>query len=141
MFYIGTSLGGCLRSLMAGEVSEDRVMFIVTRTMCPDFQRYIQVVEAYHNQGNPYSRNPDKYELSDYELEEVTDLATRLWNAGKVHQPRVYVEERSYGKYSHPFGYGDGLWLEVRPSNHNTTPAVVEAYERYKMLDALTKND
>ena len=141
MFYIGTSLGGCLRSVLANEVSEDKVMFIVTRTMCPDFQRYIQVVEAYHKQGNPYARNPGKYELGYYKLEEVTDLATRLWNSGKIHQPRVFVEEQSHGRYTHPFGYGDELWLEVRPSNYNTTPAVVDAYEKYKMLDALTKHD
>jgi hypothetical protein len=141
MLYIGTSLGGCLRSLLAGEVSEDEVMFIVTRTMCPTFDQYINVVEMYHKQGNPYARNPDKYELNDYKLEEVTDLATRLWNAGRIHQPRVFVDNQSYGNYSHPFGYGDGLWLEVRPSNYNTTPVVVAAYEKYKMLDALTKHD
>lgn len=141
MLYIGTSLGGCLRSILAHEVSEAEVMFIVTRTMCPTFQEYIDVVEMYHKQGNPYSRNPDKYELDDYKLEEVTDLATKLWNSGKIHQPRVFIEDHSYGKYSHPFGYVDGLWLEVRPSNYNSTPAVVEAYEKYKMLDALTKHD
>ena len=35
MMYIGTSLGGCLLSIMGGEVSEDDVMFIVTRTLSP----------------------------------------------------------------------------------------------------------
>lgn len=136
---IGLSLGGCLASIMRGEVSEDDVMFIVTRTKCPDFVRYITVVEQYHKQGNPYSRNPEQYELNDYPLERVIDLATRLWNAGKIHQPRVFVEEGYGVSYNHPVGYGDGLWMEVVPSNQNTTPAVVEAYKKYKMLDALTK--
>jgi hypothetical protein len=77
MKLIGLSLGGCLSSLMRGEVSEDDVMFIVTRTNCPDFDRYIKVVEAYHSQGNIYSSNPERYELTDYPLEKVTDLATR----------------------------------------------------------------
>lgn len=134
---IGLSLGGCLTSLMRGEVSENDVMFIVTRTDCPTFDNYIQVVEMYHAQGNPYSRNPQNYELIDYPLEKVTDLATRLWNAGKIHQPRVFAEYN--GTYRHPSDYGDGLWMEVVPSNRNTSPAVVEAYEKYKMLDALTK--
>jgi len=31
------------------------------------------------------------------------------------------------------------LWLEVVPTNSNTTPVVVEAYEKYKMLDSLTR--
>lgn len=134
---IGLSLGGCLRSLMAGEVSEDEVMFIVTRTDCPDFDKYIQVVEIYHSQGNPFSKNPDHYELNDYPIEQVTDLATRLWNSGKIHQPRTFTDRG--GNYRHPADYGDGLWMEVAPSNRNTNPAVMEAYEKYKMLDALTK--
>ena len=31
------------------------------------------------------------------------------------------------------------IWVEVSPKNRNSTPMVVEAYEKYKMLDALTK--
>jgi hypothetical protein len=139
MKLIGLSLGGCLTSLMRSEVSEDDVMFILTRTNCPDFDRYIKVVEAYHKQGNPYSRNPEQYVLTDYPLEKVTDLAIRLYNAGKIHQPRVFVGDGYSGSYRHPAEYGDGLWMEVAPSNRNTTPAVVEAYEKYKMLDSLTK--
>lgn len=138
MKYIGLSLGGCLRSVMAGEVSEDDVMFIVTRTFAPKFADYIQVVETYHRQGNPYARKMDRYELGDYALEDVTDLATRLWNAGKIHQPRVVISD-SYGSYNHPVGYGDGLWMQVVPNNTNATPVVVEAYEKYRMLDSLTK--
>ena len=52
MMYIGTSLGGCLVSLMHNEVSEDEVMFIVTRTFCPDYDAFIQVVEQYYSEGN-----------------------------------------------------------------------------------------
>ncbi len=139
MKHIGLSLGGCLRSIMAGEVAEDDVMFIVTRTNCPKFDQYIQVVEQYHTQGNPYSSNPEKYELNDYPLEWVTDLAVRLWNAGKIHQPRIFVSETGR-PFRHPVGYGDGIWMQVVPSNRNTTPAVVEAWEKYKMLDSLTRD-
>lgn len=135
---IGLSLGGCLTSLMRGEVSEDDVMFIVTRTNCPDFARYITVVETYHSHGNPHSSNPEQYELIGYPLEKVTDLATRLWNNGKIHQPRVFTDYS--GTYRHPVEYGDGLWMEVVPSNRNTNPAVIEAYEKYKMLDSLTRD-
>lgn len=138
MKYIGLSLGGCLRSIMADEVSEDDVMFIVTQTRAPTFSKYMDVVEHYHGKGNPYARNSVQYELNSFPLEDVTDLATRLWNDGKIHQPRIFVED--YGRpYSHPISYGNGLWIEVAPSIRNTTPAVVEAYKHYKMLDALTK--
>lgn len=141
--YIGTSLGGCLLSLMANEVSEDQVMFIVTRTLCPDYSTFIQVVEQYYAEGNPYARNPAQYGLGDYDLTNLKDLATRLYYSGKIHQPRVFDDAgrkagHSYS-YNHPAKLGQGLWMQVVPTNDNSTPAVVEAWEKYKMLDNLTK--
>ena len=150
MMYIGTSLGGCLLSLMNGEVSEDEVMFMVTRTNCPEFEQYVAVVESYHSQGNPYASNPELYELNDHPLEKVIELASRLWYAGKIHQPRTFVGDRHGSTFRHPAGYGHGLihdhtryghglWMQVVPTNQNTNPAVMEAWEKYKMLDVLTK--
>ena len=139
MMYIGTSLGGCLVSLMHNEVSEDEVMFIVTRTNCPEFEQYVAVVESYHSQGNPYAQRPELYELRDHPLEKVIELATRLWESGRIHQPRAFVGDRYGGTYRHPANYGHGLWMQVVPTNQNTNPSVVEAWEKYKMLDELTK--
>jgi hypothetical protein len=143
MMYIGTSLGSCLLSLLAGEVSEDKVMFIVTRTFCPNYDAFIQVVQQYHAEGNPNARNPAQYGLGDYDLNEVTNLATRLYYSGRIHQPRVFDDEgRKAGHsypYNHPAKLGQGLWMQVVPTNDNSTPAVVEAWEKYKMLDNLTK--
>jgi len=141
--YIGTSLGGCLLSLMNNEVSEDQVMFIVTRTFCPDYDAFMQVVQQYHAEGNPNARNPAQYGLGDYDLNEVKNLATRLYFSGRIHQPRVFDDEsrragHSY-PYNHPAKLGHGLWMQVVPTNDNSTPAVVEAWEKYKMLDNLTK--
>ena len=136
MMYIGTSLGGCLLSLMSGEVSENEVMVIITRTDCPDYDKFIGVVKAYHAQGNPYATNPDRYELNDHSLEDLLVLAERLWYNGKIHQPRTF---RGSTSYRHPFNHGDKLWFEVVPTIDNTTPAVIDAYEKYKLLDTLTK--
>ena len=141
MMYIGTSLGGCLRSLMTGEVSIDEVMFIVTRTNCPTFEKYIDVVKQYYAEGNPYARKSSQYELSESSLDDVIEMASRLYYLGKIHQPRVFVEEGGFGvAYSHPTQYGNGLWMQVVPTNTNTTPSVVEAYEKYKLLDVLTRD-
>jgi hypothetical protein len=136
MMYIGTSLGGCLLSLMHGEVSEDDVMVIITRTNCPDYDKFVGVVKAYHAQGNPYASRPELYELNDYKLDDLIDLGTRLWYSGKIHQPRNFLDSTNY---RHPFVNGNKLWFQVVPTNENTTPAVVDAYEKYKMLDILTK--
>ena len=136
MMYIGTSLGGCLLSLMNDEVSEDDVMVIITRTDAPDYDRFIGVVKAYHAQGNPGASNPERYELDDYALDDLIDLAHRLWNNGKIHQPRSFLNDTSY---RHPFLNGDSLWFQVVPTIDNDNPAVVDAYEKYKMLDILTR--
>jgi hypothetical protein len=142
--YIGTSLGGCLNSLMANEVSENEVMFIVTRTMCPDYNTFMQVVEQYYAEGTPVTRSTYSYALGEYDLTKVKELATRLYYSGRIHQPRVFDDEgrrsgHGYYEYTHPARLGHGLWMQVVPTNDNDTPAVVEAYEKYKMLDALTK--
>jgi hypothetical protein len=141
--YIGTSLGGCLNSLMANEVSEEDVMFIVTRTLCPNYETFMQVVEQYYAEGTPVSRTTYSYSLTDYDLTKVKELATRLYYSGRIHQPRVFDNEgRKEGhhyQYNHPARLGQGLWMQVVPTNDNTTPAVVDAWEKYKMLDNLTK--
>jgi hypothetical protein len=40
--------------------------------------------------------------------------------------------------FIHP-GLSNDVWIEVSPKSRNTTPAVVQAYEHYKMLDSLTQ--
>ena len=143
MKYIGTSLGGCLNSLMANEVSEDEVMFIVTRTMCPTYVTFMGVVEQYYAEGTPITRSTYSYSLSEYDLTKVKELATRLYYSGRIHQPRVFSEQgrrdgHSY-PYNHPAKLGNGLWMQIVPTNDNSTPVVVDAYEKYKLLDNLTK--
>ena len=76
-------------------------------------------------------------------MTEVKNLATRLYFSGRIHQPRVFDDEsrragHSY-PYNHPAKLGHGLWMQVVPTNDNSTPVVVEAWEKYKMLDNLTK--
>ena len=138
MMYIGTSLGGCLNSLMANEVSEDDVMFIVTRTMCPSYETFMDVVREYHIDGAPVSRSRRNQSLGEYDLADVEAMASRLYFQGKIHQPRVFAHESGLG-YAHPSKYGNELWMQVVPTNKSTNPSVVEAWEKYKMLDALTK--
>lgn len=55
MMLVGTSLGGCLRSLALGEVDKDDVLVIITRTSCKDVDSIIRVVEEYHSAGNVFA--------------------------------------------------------------------------------------
>ena len=136
MMYVGTSLGKCLRSILLGEVSEDDVLLIVTRTMTPDLEKFIGVVKQYHVEGNYTSRDSSSYDLSVKPWEEIEALATRLYTGGKIHQPRNFVSLGS--QFIHPELSND-TWVEVSPKSRNSTPSVVQAYEHYKMLDVLTQ--
>jgi len=135
MMLIGTSLGQCLKDILSGEVSESDVVMIITRTMAPDAERLIPVIEQYY-----YGADGDEYDLSVHgtkTLAEVNELAMRLYNSGKIHQPRCFPNFS--GGFLHPDMYGSGNWIEIVPKSWNTTPIVVEAYEKYRLLDALTK--
>ena len=134
--YIGTSLGRCLRSMLLGEVSEADVLLIITRTMTPDLKEFIVVVKQYYDEGNYTSRNPSSYDLSIKPWTEVEALATLLYTSGKIHQPRNFAALGE--QFIHP-DLSNDIWVEVSPKNRNSTPMVVEAYEKYKVLDALTK--
>ncbi len=137
--YIGTSLGGCLKSLLANEVSEDDVLLIITRTRADGYDKYINVIEKYYQEGNTYSRSPSRYNLSDFKHDDVLTLASRLWYSGKIHQPRVGISDSGVdnGDYIHTELMGN-LWLEIIPPQKMQNPAVKDLWDKVKMTVALT---
>lgn len=137
MMLVGTSFGGCLKSILTGKVSEDDVLVIITRTSFKDHDGLMRVVEQYHNEGNKWATRPDNYELSEFDLDEVKELAYRLYEHGKIHQPRL---NNNFQGFVHPEMTRDELWLEIAPKATDA-PAVVNAYNQYKMLVELTKNE
>jgi len=137
MMLIGTSLGGCLKSIAAGEVNIDDVLCIITRTKCTDKQGLMQVVEDYHSSGNHFATISTNYDLGQYDLDKIKEIAHWLWEAGKIHQPRMY---NNVGGFVHPELVRDQLWLEIAPRATDNT-AVVNAYNHYKMLLELTRDE
>ena len=135
--YIGTSLGRCLRSILLDEVSEDDVLLLITRTQTKDYEAFLTIVKQYYEDGNWSSHRPEDYDLAVKPWNEVEELASRLYKSGKIHQPRNFALLGS--QFIHP-DLSDDVWIEVSPKNRNTTPAVVQAYEQYKLLDSLTKD-
>lgn len=135
MMLIGTSLGQCLKDILSGKVSESDVVMIITRTMAPDAERFIPVLEQYYSGigGSQYDLSIDGSKT----IEEVRELGLRLFNTGKIHQPRCFPNFG--GGFIHPSMAGAGKWIELAPASWNTTPAVIEAYKKYQMLDALTR--
>ena len=137
MMFIGTSLGGCLKSILLGEVSENDVLVIITRTEAKDLEGLLKVAERYYHEGNSYATRPSNYTFTDdVNLDDVKSLVARLYLAGKIHQPRINGHHTGF---IHPDMSRAALWMEVSPIGLNQNPAVIEAYEKYKMLDNLTK--
>lgn len=131
MMLVGTSFGGCLKSIMAGEVSEDDVLVIITRTAFKDHDGLMRVVEQYHSDGNKWATKPDNYELSEFDLDEVKELAQRLYEHGKIHQPRSF---NGYNGFVHLELSRNEIWIPLAPSPKTDDPIVVEAYEKYMVL-------
>ena len=104
--------------------------------MTPNLEDFIKVVKEYYDDGNYTSRDPHAYNLSMKSWEEVEILATQLYTSGKIHQPRNFVSLGS--QFIHP-DLSKDVWVEVSPKNRNSTPAVIEAWDKYKMLDTLTR--
>ena len=141
MMYIGLSLGRCLSSIMTGEVSESDVLCIITRTACLDIDSLQNVVREYHSNRRmnaiTHHATSGPYDLSEFSLDEILDLATRLYDSGKIHQPRLYHHSR-YNSIG-PYISFDTIWLEVGPIPHTDNVAVLDAYSKYKMLATLVK--
>jgi hypothetical protein len=123
---IGTSLGKCVRSILAGEVKEEDVLFIVTNTMAPKLDQLMDVIEEYY-----YSYR-GAYDMSGYELDDAKAIATRLMESGKLHQPRCVGPS--------VFGNAHSLhdtWYDIMPSPVTDSESVQEAWNHYTMIRSL----
>ena len=117
-------------------MSADDVLVIITRTKARDLEQFLFVVKEYYEDSNSSSHRPEEYDLAVKPWNEVEELATLLYQEGKIHQPRNFAVLGA--QFIHP-DLSKDIWIEVSPKSRNTTPAVVQAYEQYKLLDSLTQ--
>jgi hypothetical protein len=89
MMLIGTSFGGCLKSILKGEVSEDDILVIISRTQVNSLENALRIAEKYYNEGNSYATVSGNYDFTGTDLEELKTLVARLYLGGKIHQPRL----------------------------------------------------
>lgn len=131
--FIGTSLGKCLKDLLDGTVKEDDVLVIVTNTMCPTLDRLMEVVDEYY-----YSRpRRSDYDLTAHTLEDAQSLAQRLFESGKLHQPRCL---QALGQRANAHNLKD-TWYDIVPSavagDLADNAVIQEAFDRYRALAVL----
>lgn len=130
--FIGTSLGKCLKSILDGDVKEERVLFIVSNTDCPDLPRLMDVVDDYYHMYQGETGIRATYDLSSHRLEDAKELATRLMADGKLHQPRA-VGATHWGN-AHSL---KDTWYEIVPTPSTHDHNVLDAWSRYQLLAGL----
>lgn len=124
---IGTSLGKCVKDILDGTVKEDDVFFIVSNTMCPNLERLMDVIDHYY--FGPPSR---AYDMSAHSFGDAKAVAQRLYEQGKLHQPRCITDVyRAHALKD--------TWLEVVPTPTSHNQSVLDAYGKYRMLATLAE--
>lgn len=128
---IGTSLGKCVRSILAGEVKEEDVLFVVSNTMCPTLERLQDVIDEYYYSYSRSSSRPE-YDMSEYSIEDAQAVAQRLFENGKLHQPRCMIKHYSGNAHSL-----QDTWYDIMPSPVTDNESVREAWNHYTMIKNL----
>lgn len=134
MMLVGTSLGGCLRSLALREVRKEDVLVIIARTSARDITELLGIVEQYHKDGNKGVTKQSNYDMSDIDLELLKDIAQELYYHGKIHQPQLY---NGYAGFVHVEMSRNQLWIPLAPSPKTDDQRVVDAYEKYEIIRSL----
>ena len=125
---IGTSLGKCVKSLLDGDVAYDDVFFVVSNTHGPDEERLRGIMAEYY-----YAPGRSDYDMSDHTLEEVCDMAIRLFNDGKLFQPRMHIK----GSWGNAHSLRD-TWYDILPSIGSSESAK-NAWNAYVMMSKLSQ--
>ena len=99
---IGYSLSFCVSDILRGAVREAQVTRIVASTCAPTSGDFDKVLESYAQ--SYWDRNP----------EEGIAIARRLYDHGKIDQPRLRGEEIMH--------VGNGHWNLIEPGKTPTVP-------------------
>lgn len=121
---IGTSLGKCLPDLLANRVDYDDVLIIVANTRVENVDQLAAVATEYWHY--PQSQQRD---LSNFALDTVIAMSRRLYEDGKIHQPRLTGLHLQHSLVD--------TWYDIIPSSASSHHSVIEAWNHYRMLSKL----
>ena len=123
---IGFSFGRCLRDIVTGEVDYDDVVVLVTRTCMDSAEDVGGVVNEYLGL---------RHYLWGLDSDACHLTAIKLWNDGKIHQPRRYGQHYA----SRPEGL---IWMDLFPSvTKDVNPMVQDAWDNYRMTLSLAHSN
>ena len=123
---IGLSLSRCMRDVYTGKVDEQDVLVIVART---DFDphndnQWKNIWEGYIYGG---VSNPEWTDFKD-EHDDFRRMAIRLYDTGKIHQPRQFGSHPSRLPY---------YWLDCVVPQAEMNPAQQKAWNNYQLITDL----
>ena len=123
---LGLSFHLCALDIMSGLVPESDVLVIVTRT---DFdphndEQWKQIYRGYTTAWSPLGFTEGEWR----------DLATRLYDTGRLHQPRQYGKQYPYMPTM------DHHWMELVPTldQIHKNPALQQAWEDFRLIAKLS---
>jgi len=131
---VGLSFSRCLRDIVEARVDFNDVLVIIART---DFdphndEHWRSIWEGYRYGGLSNAEWADAEDDTGVtNVEEIyRNVATQLYDNGKLHQPR------QFGKHPSRMPY---YWLEcVVPEDElSSNPTALKAWEKYKVLAGL----
>ena len=122
---IGLSLSRCVRDIFQGKVDESEVLVIVARTDIDPHNdnHWNEIWEGYTRGGFSHPEWRDMISEND----DVRRLVIRLYDCGKIHQPRQFKAHPPRLPY---------YWLDcvVPIEDIEELPAVKAAWEHYQIL-------
>ena len=119
---VGFSLGRCIRDIVNDIVSYDDIAFIITGTALRDEAAINMCIDEYMYR-NDY--------LAGLEQEQCTEIGLRLFNEGKLFQPRL----QGIRAFRIPEG---AIWADLFPTNVSDSDAVKKAWEAYRFMLHMT---
>lgn len=122
---IGFSFGRCVRDIVNGDVNINDVAVLICRTHIERRDSLEWIVEEYLDVRGY---------LLGLDRDQCLAVAYQLWDAGKIHQPRMYgVNYYSRGE--------EHLWMDLFPTAKEVSPMVQEAWDNYRMTLGLLHMD
>ena len=122
---IGLSLSRCVRDIFQGKVDESEVLVIITRTdINPHNDNHWNEIWEGYTQGG--FSHPEWFDMIS-DNDDVRRLVIRLYDCGKIHQPRQFNAHPPRMPY---------YWLDcvVPIEDIEELPAVKAAWEHYQIV-------
>ena len=128
---VGLSYSRCVRDIVDGSVDIDDVLVVITRTdFDPNIDEQWSGIWSGSHGYSPWS-NPEWANYPDEDEQKFRDISIKLYNAGKMHQPRKFG--------ANPTRRPE-IWLEtVLPSSElEINPTAKKAWDQFQTIAGLS---